>query len=409
VVVPPRREPRRFSRGVRRAAFAVAWLGLAASIPALALAGARAVLRQDGGSVAVTVVDPSAAGYEAIVTPTPTMLVELVGPDARPSGYVVLSSNGDRGGGAVLLIPTQLRIEADEPRRRTLAEIYDQEGSAAASASIERQFRMGFRQTVSVDAGLWSALLADVGAVSFENSEDVDITPSTTEAGGPPSPLDETPQFTAGPIDLVGTEVAAFLAARNPSEDERALLYRQELFWRALMAALAARPELGAQKGPFAEFLSELARGDVQFLALPVEPIESLTAGAGDPDFVIDAEASLALIADLVPFPTSGLPGDRVKVRLLDGRADQAATLSAAVALVPAGAEVTVLGNADRFDYTATVLRYHDPELEPAVQGLAVAMGVGRIELDNQVEPGSVDVTVVVGQDFELDRSRTTP
>ena len=68
-----------------------------------------------------------------------------------------------------------------------------------------------------------------------------------------------------------------------------------------------------------------------------------------------------ALVARLVPFPTAGEPGGRVRVRLLDGAGDPEHVQRAAPLVVPADAEIVVVGNADAFDYEETEIRYHTP------------------------------------------------
>lgn len=78
----------------------------------------------------------------------------------------------------------------------------------------------------------------------------------------------------------------------------------------------------------------------------------------------LDVDALAALIPTLVPFPTAAHPGGRTRVRLLDGTGDAQHVLTAAPLIVPAGSEIVVVGNADRFDYDTTEIRYHDPVLK---------------------------------------------
>ena len=55
-------------------------------------------------------------------------------------------------------------------------------------------------------------------------------------------------------------------------------------------------------------------------------------------------------------------------MRLLDGTGDAEHVQRAAPLVVPADAEIVVVGNADAFDYEETEIRYHNP----------VARGGGR-------------------------------
>jgi hypothetical protein len=92
-------------------------------------------------------------------------------------------------------------------------------------------------------------------------------------------------------------------------------------------------------------------------------------------------------------------------VRLLNGTTDDALTTEAARALVAAGAEITIAGNAASFDVAETSLVYTGAEHEPLAVLLAERLGGGRIE---EVRPGQdgpvasddeIDVTVILGDD----------
>jgi hypothetical protein len=59
---------------------------------------------------------------------------------------------------------------------------------------------------------------------------------------------------------------------------------------------------------------------------------------------------------------------------------------------------VVVVGNADRFDYAATEIRYHDPVLKGAAERLQSALGAGRV-VDDARQTDAFDVTIVLGPD----------
>jgi hypothetical protein len=65
---------------------------------------------------------------------------------------------------------------------------------------------------------------------------------------------------------------------------------------------------------------------------------------------------------------------------------------------VSAGGEVTIIGNADRFDYTTTQIIYNGDQFQAAAKKLRDALGLGEVSLSptpNDIE----DVTVILGQD----------
>ena len=105
-------------------------------------------------------------------------------------------------------------------------------------------------------------------------------------------------------------------------------------------------------------------------------------------------------MSTLVPLPTPANPGDRVRVRLLSGvgPADTAALL--ATRLVPPTAQLTIVGNADRFDYAATKIVYYDDAFETAAHEVQrVLGGVGEVA-KSATSVDTEDVTVIIGQDL---------
>jgi len=74
--------------------------------------------------------------------------------------------------------------------------------------------------------------------------------------------------------------------------------------------------------------------------------------------------------------------------------------LAAATLLVPAGAEVAIFGNAESFDHATTVVRYYNPAQRAGAEAMVAALGVGAPELQES-QTDTVDVTVIVGRDFE--------
>jgi hypothetical protein len=399
VKVPPRVEPSRFSRPTRRAAFVGALLVLIALIPVLAWFGARAALDEGGGQVASGATDTAAPGYQALVSPTPTLAVLGEASDGSLSTVTLLAASGDGGrGGGMLFVPTRLLTEAGAGRTQPLSEVYAAGGVEATTAALRGTLRMGIDRTVTVDDARWAQLVAPVAPLAVDNSDEL----TRTGPGGQTEVV-----FRSGRLQLRGDDVATYLELRNTGEDERAHLYRHELLWRAWLAAVAERGDDAAVPGEVGSGLGgmvrELARGEVRYATLPVDAVEPLTGGgAGTVDQRLDREAAEELLAEIVPFPTSGEPGDRTKVRLLDGLGDPGLARAASSVLVPAGAEVTVFGNADRFDYATTEVRYYIPARREAAAAMAAAVGAGEPVLQED-QTDTVDVTVIVGRDFAVE------
>ncbi len=435
VIVAPRRAPGGPPRWLRRSAFWLALVALVASVPALAWVGWRNALEADGQIYAATEADPGAAGYRAVVTPTPTLLVVHRGPDGQLGGIAMLASSGGSGGGAVLLVPTGLLADQAANRPRTLRAVYADEGVPGVEKALNRLFRVGFGATVTADARDW------VTAAQADAPLEVDNPDELLGADGEVA-------FRAGPLELSAEEVEPFLRLNNADEDERGQLYRAQLLWQAWTATGSAGETPAAGEGeseaapdPTASLgamVADLRRGRVEVLTLPVDLADADTlarlddaarfgvngapgtsAGTvGDPSnstgsstspagsntalrtvFVAEEAAVRTLVASLVPFPTSAQPGDRVRVRLLDGIGDSGQVINLASVLVPVGAEITVFGNADNFGYAATVVEYFDQAQSENAQTMATALGLASATF-SPAGDASVDVSITVGGDL---------
>jgi LytR cell envelope-related transcriptional attenuator len=112
----------------------------------------------------------------------------------------------------------------------------------------------------------------------------------------------------------------------------------------------------------------------------------------------LEPDALGALVAELVRFPTAGIPGGRVRVRLLDGAGEADHVQRVAPLVVPANAEIVVVGNAAAFDSTETEIRYHTPTARTAANALQAALGAGRV-VDDPRQTDAFDVTIVLGTD----------
>ncbi len=366
-------------------------------VPALVGVGARALSRDNGGkSSGSAVSDPAAPGYEAVVTPTDTLLVMMSGPDGGLSGMAMMSAaGGGDGGGTVLLIPSQLEVGGDSPRPRALADIALSDGFEGASQALAAELAIGFGATVVLDEPAWVTALQPLGSLNFANPDDLVVDSSVVFAGGD--------------LELEPSEVAAYLGHSNADEeDERARLFRQELAWQAWLnrVADAASVEVAVGgSGELARFMGLLVGGGIEVIGLPVETVRAV--GSADSARFRPAPDAGQLIADAIPFPAGSRPGERIGVKVLDGTGDRNRALEVAVALVPHGAEILVIGNAERFDVARTEVRYRDTGAREAAVQVAELVGAAETTQDPSLAGGSVAVTVIVGADVSLNTSTT--
>jgi hypothetical protein len=202
---------------------------------------------------------------------------------------------------------------------------------------------------------------------------------------------------------LEAADVPAYLAATRDGETDLNRAARGELVWRAWLAALRVKgPDAtpGERDAGIGRFLGVLAAGDPVIRTLPVDETSGATADA--PSFTADTAQVAALVASSVPLPTGQAPGSRARVRLLNGTTDRAATARAAQLLVRERAEITVLGNAERFGLRETEVVYTDAPFADVAERLATALGGAKVTREERSPATAdvIDITVRIGDDL---------
>jgi hypothetical protein len=361
-------------------------------VPLLAYIGFHEVLHSTAGRKLDPVNDPAKPGYEANVEPTAVELVGQLDADGGLTALTLLALGRGDAGGNIVFLPVTIQVTipgATAPQ--TLAQVYAAGGATALSSATTIMLGFGFDELTMLDDARWAELVGPVAPLGFDSPDRVRV-----------------PAFPVGPIMLAATDVGPYLAAQNDSESDLTRLARHDAFWRAWLAAIAASAAPGAVPGETAtgigRFIHTLAAGPVAIDTLPV----TATTAVGDV-FTVKQDAASALLSSAVPFPTSTVDTPRIRVRLLDGVGASASglTLAGAAVLVPAGAEVAIVGNADRFGYDTTVVRYNDDADKPAAEALQRAIGLGTVERGNILDD-VVAVTIVLGNDFAAQYGSST-
>ena len=365
---------------------------LLASIPALAWIGFRTVLETTDGQAVDPELDPNEPGYEAFLDPTPVALVAGLDPEGALSWVTVLALGGPaEEGGSVLFVPIGAVVDDPELGVVTLAEVWAASGRSGLPAAAAAVLGAGFSEVVVLEHGTVSALL------------------------GPAVPLtvqlnDELPGFDTGEEELDAEEVPELLELRAEAESDLARLVRHEDIWRAWLASVAASsdPDVvpGERTSGIGRYVRGLAAGAVSFDVVPVTPVEPDDDDRDEDEddgerFDVDPEAVYALVADRIPFPGAPRPGDRLRVRVLDGVGADGLALRAARDVVRAGGQVAVVGNADRFGADDSRLVYFDRTLSDEVADVAAFLGVDQVQREEGPNPNDlVDLTLVVGSDL---------
>ena len=375
-----RRQERRRRRMVGTA-FAAALTVLTASIPALGYAGYRVLLDSRdsrtvevaGGRVGDVVFNP-----EAEIPPTPAGLVVHVGDDRQLVSLTVLSVSSTGEGGSIVFVPIATLVPGDEGER-TLAEVYAADGKAGIEPAVEELLDLRFEDVTELHDDGWLFVTAPAGPFELQGEE------------------------------VESDEVGDWLAARGPTESDLARLVRHEAFWAAWLFNVGgnigslspSRPDLRRDELDLPRFVLGLSRGPYVQQTLPVTTEVSPADGAER--FRVDAVAARVLIARVMPgaLRTAGSAGTRV--RLLDAVDDDGdgTLVDAARRLVPAGARLVLVGDADERRPDSQIM-YYRAEDEPAATALRDALGAGSLT----VLPSDVvafDVTVIVGNDATPD------
>ena len=358
------------------------WSVLAASLvaaAALSYVGIKTVRSSRAGRVVAAVTDPAAPGFEAFLEPTPTLAILHRDGHSLTSIAVMALNSGDIGG-SLLVVPPEMQggMDADSLRLFDIAAFGLD--PLAVMPSLQAQIRFGITEAVVVDDARWAELVAPVAPIHLDNPAAID-------------------GFDEGPVSLSAEEVGPFLSARDPDEAPGIAVARHRAFYRGWLDAVAAKDGTAAVPGELESGIGRFARGlSAGPVLMETVPLEEDRTG-DRVRYDVDDEAMAALVGVLVPYPTGGVPGGRIRVRLLDGTGDPGHVQAVAPSVVPAGAEIVVVGNADAFDYEETEIRYHAPGGEAAARQLREGLGGGRL-VDDPRHTDAFDVTIVLGTDL---------
>jgi hypothetical protein len=376
----------RHRRGSRwwRFGFPAVLLLLFAAVPVLVYAGAQVVLKTNDGRLVPGTADPNQPGWQATVPPTPTMVLATVNDKGGLSSVALLALTSDKAG-SVVLIPADTQVSVDGAPQ-TLVEAYAAGGQGRLKTAIESLTGTGIDSLVLANGGNWRELVSPVGSLTFQNPDNVIV--------------NGVMLFPEGQVTVPPDKVGDFVESRNWAEDDTNRLLRQETLWRAWLTKIAAAPGSSGVPGEvdsgIGKFLKTMAHEQVEYDVLPVQVHALTTAYAGV--YLPLTGQVRALVGQVIPFPTSAVPGDRPRIRVFDGTGRLGHGLAAAHNLTLAGAQIDMIGNASSFRIAHTQLVVASEAQRAAAEKLRDALGVGTVIVDGGADD-SVDVTVVLGAD----------
>lgn len=281
-------------------------------------------------------------------------------------------------GGDLVYVPPGTLVEVPSLGLVALRDASREGGPDLAGQALGNLFGQPLDELVVLGPAELTAAVEPAGVIT------VDL-PASVERSTPEGRVEVL--FDEGEVAVTAEEVPTLLEA--PADTDLDRLVRHQSFWEGWLAQLSAGGE--APPGELGSVLSALAEGDVGHRLLPVQAVAE-----GDL-YQVDREQLALLVAEVLPGATP--VADRIRVQVLNGTGTPGLAQQVAPVLVPAGAAVTLTGNADRFDHQVTQIVFYRDEDESAARRIRDALGVGEV-VRSRSDLGVVDVTVVVGADF---------
>jgi hypothetical protein len=407
------RQQRAKRRRTQQAWFTVAVVVLAAAIPVLSWVGFHRIITTTEGRRVDPQNDPTKPSYEVDVVPTPVALVVQQDAQNKLTGLTMLSLGANDTGGGVLFIPpatvtddvipdpststtttTTPRSSTTKPatvKTTTLEAAYASKGLDPLVQLTANVVGLSFGEVIVLTDDQLTQFVAPVAPLTIQNPDRL----LETGANGK-----TTVKFAAGPVTLQAADVPVYLALRNPGETDLNRLARQQAVWQAWLAGIHSSSDPNAIPGERTEglgrYLKGFVAGDVRFATLPATAAQN---SKGEETFTTDAATLEPLVSTIVPLPTPANPGDRVRVRLLSGVGPLDVNAMLSTHLVPANAQVVIVGNADRFDYANSQIVYYDDAFADDANRLQQSLGVGEV-VKRATATDTEDLTLIIGQDL---------
>lgn len=356
--------------------------------------GLRGLLDEDGtpepGDATSERPDPGGVAYTAL----------LAGEDRNGRAawltLVGLDQSSDRA--AVVYLPAHVAVEIPGRGLLPLGEALAG-GSQLQEMATEGLLGITLDQTAVLDRRAVARLASVFGPLTVDVPSEV-----VTEGNA-----GERVLFGEGSQRIAGDDAAELLFRKGSEDDDVDLGGRHLAFWDAALGAPRAgiAPQLAsvfegagaADPDRLGALLEASSKVGDRGLTLGLAPTASIGVD-GEELYSVDREALAELIERGLGTPPK--PRRGVTVQILNGVGTPGLGREAAEILIEAGFSVALTGNAQSFDHARTLVIVYGPG-EPnlaAARAARKALGAGRLRVSGQ-EQGIVDLTVVVGRDFQ--------
>jgi hypothetical protein len=311
--------------------------------------------------------------------------------DGSAAGITVFSPNRQARGGTIILIPPGTLTEVASLGIEPVGQSLSLGGPARLASTLANLLGVDLSDVVVLNDAQLTSLAQPFGALSVKIPTRVE----RVDAGGSVEIL-----YEPGVVEVQPSEVPQLLTVRGRGT-ALDLLARHQVFWQALLDRLQTAGAAKITAAPALQrVLGTLSKGDFSVKVLPVQSMgNSGDASAADQElYQVDASELSRFLASAFPDEARRIVA-RPRVQVLNGTGGVEVAPRIADKLVPAGLQVTLTGNADRFDYTQTQIVFYDRSKQVVAERVRKALGVGRLVLSlNPLDV--VDVTVIVGKDL---------
>jgi anionic cell wall polymer biosynthesis LytR-Cps2A-Psr (LCP) family protein len=329
-------------------------------------------------------------------------------PLGRADWISVMSRDPAAGRSLVLYVPRSTLAELPGHGTDTLAAAQALGHEPLLSATVSNLLGIRFDHVLRISDQAQRALFDKLGPVTIDVDRPLD-------RPGPDGTAEVV--FAPGTQKLSGARAAEWLAYADAAGDELTRSVRHSSFWSALLgryageeagafgARMADAAQLGSTDATAREaerFFGRLAAAQGDALIFETLPVGATGVDTGTELYAIDRQSADDLVARYLAGSRPPGAGERRRVQILNGNGVPGIGQSVAGRLVPEGFRIVLNRNAKRFDYDETqIVVYADSEQARALGAeVRKALGVGRVVVSRQSQ-GLVDVTVVVGRDFQ--------
>lgn len=393
----------RWGRGRQRVAHPAAWpwrwifplvtLAAVVAIPVLTSAATKAVLDSTAGVQAIEITDPTAEGFIALVSPTPSFLaIHVDDGDVLVGATLLTVKGGDEDvGGTVVVFPaefltTPAGIESPEPIHLS----YTDGGAERVVDGLSRA--LGTKPQSSFEVippSLWYSLITPVEGFEYSIIDDLNFVSADGSVG----------RLAAGVAEVRQEEVLIISSALD-NEPGIARATRIERLWQAWIQAIKSSGDdelVGPGSSTLKTFVERIAAGTSVVQAIPAEPFR--VDGRSQPLYVGRVDEIDELRNTIIPFILPIEPGAAPVVEVVNGTGDVTQNAAAIDEVVRAGGLLSVVSNAQVFGVSTSRVHYYNSDDLEFVEDLAERLGGLEVRLF-EVEDTTVDVVVTLGSDY---------